>query len=135
MSDAVGPGGMTEPECWAVLERFVPRVLPAGWRCLETACDGAKWAHVRTGQTVIASVDREADGRVWLHLSTALPARLPTYDELAFVKDTWVGREATALQVFAPRSKHVNQHPHCLHLWHCVDGDVTPDFTRGGASL
>lgn len=29
-------------------------------------------------------------------------------------------------------SRHVNKHPYCLHLWRCLDGDVVPDFTRGG---
>lgn len=28
--------------------------------------------------------------------------------------------------------KYINLHPTCLHLWHCLDGDVVPDFARGG---
>lgn len=42
---------------------------------------------------------------------------------------------STALQVLPPRAKHVNIHPFCLHLWCCLDGDVTPDFTQGSGSL
>lgn len=126
---------LTEAEAWTVLDRYVPRVLPAGWRLAQTGLDGASWENPSTMQVVFVSVDREHDGRVWLHVSTSFAHRLPTYAELVWVKETWIGREVTALQVFAPRSKHVNIHPYALHLWHCADGDVTPDFTRGGKTL
>ena len=34
-----------------------------------------------------------------------------------------------------PRAKHVNIHPGVLHVWHCLDGDVTPDFTANGDTI
>lgn len=79
----------------------------------------------------MVSVGIEADGRRWLHASMSAPRRLPTYDELKLLKRVWIGPGLTAYQVFAPDAKHVNIHPNCLHLWACLDGPVTPDFTRG----
>jgi hypothetical protein len=34
-----------------------------------------------------------------------------------------------------PKAKHVSIHPGVLHLWHCLDGDVTPDMTAGGETI
>lgn len=116
------------------VRELLPRVLPSKWRVLEVAGDGAKFVSWM-GQTVIISGATELDGRRWLHVSTARPERLPTWDELVEVKETFIGRDRHAVQVLPPRAKHVNIHPHCLHLWHCVDGEPLPDFTRGGPTL
>ncbi len=113
---------------------FLPRVLPAAWKRTSVGGDGATYAR-RDGLRVIVTASTELDRKVWLHVSLSRADRLPSYDDMKAVKDVFVGREATACQVFAPASKHVNIMPHCLHLWSCLDGDVTPDFTRGTGSL
>ncbi len=51
------------------------------------------------------------------------------------VKTLFCGEERTAYQVHPPASKHVSIHDKCLHLWTCLDGPVTPDFTRSGDTI
>jgi hypothetical protein len=113
---------------------FLPRVLPAEWSLVGRSEDGAQYRSLR-GLVVIVSAAVELDGKAWLHVSMSRRDRLPSYDDMKAVKDVFMGRERTALQVFAPSSKHVNIHDFCLHLWACLDGDATPDFTRGSGSL
>lgn len=108
---------------------------PMGWECLQVSLDGAKFRRILTDHTVIVSHDREDDGKQWAHFSMAHPKRLPTWDELVDAKEKFLGVESKAIQVLAPRSEWVNIHPHCLHLFVCLDGDALPDFTRGGGSL
>lgn len=113
---------------------FLPHVLPPEWRVVEWGIDGAKYMS-RHGQTVIVSGNTEADGKRWLHVSTAHPRRLPTWEELRDVKDLFIGKERLALQVLPQASRYINIHAHCLHLWHCIDGEPVPDFARGGTSI
>lgn len=112
-----------------VVDAVLPRVLPADWALIGRGDDGGKWA--KGVLSVVASVARELDGKLWLHVSCATPHRLPSWAELREVKDIFVGRDRTALQVLPRAEKHINVHNYCLHLWCCLDGDVTPDFTRG----
>ncbi len=121
------------PEGWEY--DALPKVLPAGWcEVGRRAADGASYLS-QTGLAVIVSAAVEQDGRRWLHVSLSRRSRLPSWDDLKNVKDVFVGRDRTALQVLPPQARYVNIHPHCLHLWCCLDGDVTPDFTRGSESL
>lgn len=117
----------------AELRELLPRVLPGSWRELRVAqMPFSKWYMTQDGLRVCASMARERDQRRWLHVSVSREDRLPTWEDLKTVKDIIVGPEATALQVLPPKSKYVNKHPFCLHLWACLDGDVVPDFSRGG---
>ena len=112
----------------------LPRVLPAGWREVDRRLDGSKYMS-GDGMSVIASTATELDGKRWLHVSFARPARLPSWDDLRKVKDIFVGRDRMAVQVLPAASKYVNIHPFCLRLWCCLDGDPLPDFTRGGSTI
>jgi hypothetical protein len=80
-------------------------------------------------------VARELDEKLWLHVSCARQNGLPSYDDLKRIKHVLVGSDRTVLQVFPPADKHVNIHKHCLHLFCCLGGNVTPDFTHGSGSL
>lgn len=84
---------------------------------------------------VVTSAAIEADGKRWLHCSMAHPNRLPTYEELQLLKRVWIGPDLTAYQIFPPPDQHVNLHRFCLHLWACLDGPVTPDFSYGTGSV
>jgi hypothetical protein len=68
------------------------------------------------------------EGRRWVHLSFSRGDRVPDWEELKAIKGRFLGDEASAIQVFPPKSQWVNVHPYCLHLWQCVDGDPLPDF-------
>jgi hypothetical protein len=95
--------------------------------------DGARYAN-DAGLTVILSGAIEEDGRRWLHLSISHRSRLPKWRELVAVRDLFPG-DVYCYQVLPPQEKHVNIHPRVLHLWHCLDGNPLPDFTRGTGSL
>lgn len=84
------------------------------------------------GLNVICSAMREADGKCWMHVSLSRRSRLPSYADMCLVKDTFIGRERLAVQVFARASEHVNIHPNVLHLWSCLDADPVPDFRHAG---
>jgi hypothetical protein len=115
--------------------RFSPRIILPGWSLVDRSQDGESW--VRTsGQSLIWSVAREEDGRLWLHISTAYPDRLPKWGELVAAKEWIAGTDRYAYQVIPPRSRYVNQHPFVLHVFVPLEGDPPlPDFTHGGGSL
>jgi len=81
---------------------------------------------------VMCSARVEADGKRWLHVSCARPKRLPTWNDLTVVRDTFIGKDRKAIQVLAPADEHVNIHPYVLHLWSCLDEDPLPDFRAAG---
>lgn len=122
------------PDEFAWVFESLPAVLPAGWHEVERKLDGVTYRS-KWGLLVIVSGDTELDGKRWIHLSMSRANRLPSYDDMVQVKELFIGRDRTALQVFPPRHKHINIMPYCLHLWCCADGEVTPDFTRGGRQL
>lgn len=110
--------------------------VPVGW--LKRALPGVPYRYVELAADisdrlmVIITGGEELDQKRWVHVSMSRPGRLPTYDDMCWVKRAFIGDDKTAYQVFPPKAKHVNIHSYCLHLWHCVDGDVTPDFTKNG---
>jgi hypothetical protein len=109
-------------------------VLPIGWHELKEwrlEDIGRRYQNRISGMTVLLSGRVELDGKRWVHLSVSYPDRLPTWEDLVYAKELFMGRESRALQVIPPRSEYINLHPYVLHLWSCIDGDVTPDFRHG----
>jgi hypothetical protein len=109
--------------------------LPKGWKVVEKRQDGIMWVNANLGFSVIVSFSREGDGKRWAHLSIAHKSRIPTYTELKYLKDNWLGPHKKCIMLFPEESKHVNIHPYCLHLFHCLDDDGLPDFTGGNETL
>jgi hypothetical protein len=60
----------------------------------------------------------------WEHVSVSLPARTPTWEEMDFVKRMFFDHEETVVQFHVPRSRHVNCHPNCLHMWRPVGVEI-----------
>jgi hypothetical protein len=119
------------PEGTALTLEYLGNVtLAKGWTPLVVG--GNVFRHIHDRLRVILTVQRERDGRRWVHVSLSTPDRLPTWDELKRAKSIFVGDDRTALQVLPPLSEYVNRHPYCLHLWYCLDGDVVPDFRHDG---
>lgn len=106
--------------------------LPPGWRRIPSYFGVAAFEHKTTLLRVLASVQVYHDKNAWLHVSMSHHDRLPTYEEMQKVKDVFVGRNNKAIQVFSPASEHVNVHPYCLHLWHCITANPIPDFRFAG---
>ena len=85
-----------------------------------------------TGSVIVTQAP--FDGVEWIHASIALEDRMPTYEELKALKDGVFGPKREAYQVFPSEDRHINHHPHALHLWGRADGArVLPDFGALGS--
>jgi hypothetical protein len=86
---------------------------------------------VRPGSVIVSQAP--IDGADWIHASIAWQDHLPTYRDLALLKDAVFGDQREAYQVFPPGDRHVNIHSFALHLWGRADGArVLPDFGEWG---
>lgn len=125
------------PQDWtrihAELEAVIKR-LPESWRLLERTLDGITCRH-KSGLKVLLSGSKEDDGRLWMHLSASRERLVPNWEQLATVKELFLGAEAMAVQVFPRRVNHINIHRFCLHLWCCLDADPVPDFSSGTGTI
>ena len=101
------------------------------WKMAGQLSDGMAWLNKSQGLCVIDSISMELDKKAWRHVSVSRKSKIPSYEDLKLVHKLFIGEENTALHIFPKASKHVNIHKFCLHLWFCLDGDVTPDFTQG----
>lgn len=110
--------------------------VPRGWRRSALPYVPNRYVELSTDLDdrlmMIVSGHTYGDGKRWLHVSVSRPARMPGWLDMCRVKDEFIGPEYVALQVHPRTSEYVNFHETCLHLWHCIDGDVTPDFRRKG---
>lgn len=73
---------------------------------------------------VIASEGMPAGRMAWEHVSVSLPNRCPRWQEMCYVKSLFWLPEEAVMQLHPPASDYVNNHPHCLHLWRPVSGDI-----------
>jgi len=113
---------------------YLPTELGHYWELIDRN-EYALSARSRGGLKIILSGVKELDGKRWMHLSVSREDRIPNWSDLTEVKEKFLGRDVEAVLKFAPRSQWVNLMPYCMHLWHCVDGDVTPDFTHGSGTI
>ena len=103
---------------------------PKGWRELMAPNpEGMSYARP-DGLLVMKSILEHPDpDRTWMHVSVSRRTRMPTYRDMTEVKRLFVGEEREAYEVHPPKSKHVNIHPFCRHLWCALEGPALPDFT------
>lgn len=74
-----------------------------------------------TGVECSVCVGRNEDG--FEHVSIELYARrLPTWDEMCYVKEVFWDDEEKVVQVHPKKSEYINM-TEALHLWRPVDGD------------
>ncbi len=80
---------------------------------------------------LLAILEAEAhdDGRLWAHLSVSAhtPRRLPTWKELRWAKEHFLG-DRRAIMVLPPRDEYVNITWNVLNLYACLSGEPLPDF-------
>jgi hypothetical protein len=111
--------GFPLPNRWRYLRRFGP--------------SGAAYTDTKTGMTIIETISDVSDSdQDWHHLSMAHEDHVPTYDEMKLCKAVFIGDAHTSMQFFPAKSRHVNIHEYCLHLWTPMDHDITPDFGQEG---
>lgn len=126
-------------------ESFLPST-PGGWRKIDAVADGGAYVHeTHSGQVlaVIVSACIEDDGVPWVHVSVSKRTSksgsakrvLPTWGELKFVKNSFVGRDRDCVQVLPREEEYVNI-SEVLHLFYRLDGErPCPDFTSGTGSI
>ncbi len=129
----IDTSGLLEPLDQTKFDHLFPQA-PRNWKRFQNPYAYAAYDCVN-GLRVLMDVGMEYDGKRWLHVSLSRKGRLPSYDDMCAVKNLFIGPDKMAIQVFVPSAQHVNIHPTCLHLWHCIDGDVLPDFTQGTGSI
>lgn len=83
-------------------------------------CNGAFLLEGRKRALMIIA----SDGGGWEHVSVSLPDRCPTWDEMCAVKALFWDPDDCVMQLHPPASRHVNNHPNCLHLWRPVGIEI-----------
>jgi hypothetical protein len=77
-------------------------------RCIVS--DGSDWkAKKLVGGTL--------PGKPWEHVSVSLESRCPTWEEMNFIKELFWRDDECVVQFHVPKTRHINIHPYCLHLW------------------
>jgi len=70
----------------------------------------------------------DVSGRRWLRLNVAHPSSIPTYLDVARLKDLFIGVDLVAVQPFTPLTRLANGQRNFVDLWACL-GDVgQPNF-------
>lgn len=82
---------------------------------------------------VIASSGDRSLGVAWENVSVSLPNRCPTWPEMDLVKRLFWDDEESVMQLHPPRSRWINNHEFCLHLWRPLDAEIPlpPDIAVG----
>lgn len=81
-----------------------------------------------------------SDGKGWEHVSVRADddgrSRIPTWEEMCFVKDAFWPPEEEVVQYHPRRSEYVDMHPHVLHLWRPTDEPLPrPPASMVGVNL
>jgi hypothetical protein len=74
---------------------------------------------------VIASDDRDWPPELgplkWEHVSVTARNRIPTWEEMCFVKNLFWDLDDCVIQFHPPGWRYVNRNPNCLHLWRPIE--------------
>lgn len=65
-----------------------------------------------------------SNGGGWQHVSVSRKRRMPTYEDMDWVKRAFWSAEATVMQLHVPAQEHINCHPYCLHLWRPTEAEI-----------
>ena len=86
---------------------------------------------------IVASSGDISVGVDWEHVSVSLDNRCPNWPEMCFVKSLFWDDEETVMQLHPPKSKWINNHPYCLHMWRPLNQEIPlpPDITVGNKEL
>jgi hypothetical protein len=117
------------------VEDVIVRDLPPGVRCVAYPVATAKayrvrYPNARRGLAIVASVDLISGGS-WLHVSFSHRNRTPSWDDMVWVKETFIGTLRKSYINFPKKDEWINVNPYCLHLWTPLDSlAFLPDFTH-----
>ena len=71
---------------------------------------------------IFKAIERER-----LHISISHPSRLPTWDEIKYIRYNLALNKKNMAMFLPPKEKYVNVDENCFHLW-----EVEDDFFEGG---
>ena len=57
------------------------------------------------------------EGEPWDHVSVSRIDKVPTWEEMCYVKELFFDDTECVIQYHPPKSVYVNNHPNVLHLW------------------
>lgn len=63
-------------------------------------------------------------GHGWDHVSISHEKRVPTWNEMEYIKRLMFEDHEVAMQLHVPPKDHINIHPNVLHLWRPQDQDI-----------
>ncbi|PYJ10806.1 MAG: hypothetical protein DMF06_05215 [Verrucomicrobia bacterium] len=87
---------------------------------------------------VIASSGKDQPpGWQFDHVSVSLSSRTPTWEEMDYVKRLFFHPDEICYQLHVSAGEHINNHPYCLHIWHCLEAAIPlpPGEMVGAAAL
>ena len=98
----------------------------------ETGSDGGScWRKFHSNKFPAAIIFSWGLG--WDHVSMSFRNRVPTWEEMCWLKDAFFDDEEVVVQYHPAKSKYVNCHPNCLHLWKQKDSEFnTPPMLLVG---
>lgn len=78
-----------------------------------------------------------SDGMGWEHVSVSRPDRIPSWDEMCWIKSLFWDDGDCVVQYHPPRAEWVNNHSRCLHMWRPVGVELPrpPQILVGVQSL
>lgn len=68
------------------------------------------------------------DGYEHVSVSPKHKYKMPTWDDMAYLKDVFFYDEEEAYQIMPKHSEYVNLKENCLHLWRPANGKVLYDL-------
>lgn len=63
-------------------------------------------------------------GMGWDHVSVSHQDRIPTWEEMCWVKGQFFEPDECVMQLHPPEADYVNNHSRCLHLWRPQDVEI-----------
>ncbi len=99
-------------------EEFLPYLIQTEWARRQLGVYNNRWNAVMQipcglyRLRIIASI-----GQGWDHVSVSLEKRMPTWDEMEFVRKKLFKPDEVVWQYHVPEDDHINIHPNCLHMW------------------
>lgn len=69
----------------------------------------------------------------WDHLSVSFDDETPSWECMQEMKEIFFKDDEVCIQIHPKKEEYINNHPHCLHMWHYLEGEVpTPDYLMIG---
>lgn len=82
----------------------------------ETGHDGGTcWRQFHTNKSPAVIIFSWGGG--WDHVSMSFRNRVPSWDEMCWLKDAFFDEDEVVIQFHPAKKDYINTHPYCLHLW------------------